>query len=621
MVPARAGAQPTAAPPVVLDGPTTAIPAPSGLDTSIARDGTGGLVYLKQVSGTAHVFVSSLLGGVFQPPVEVDAALPGASSQPVIAAGSAGTLVVAFINAGNLYVVSRPSAATPLSAPRLLAGAASNPSLQMTIFNKAYLAFTAADGAGSDVRAAYYDQGAWALEGSPLNVTPADDAGTGTGRPAVAAANDGVGIVAWGENGHVLTRRVWGTSPSVVFEQADAGFGGCSEASADEPAIGSGGDSSYAAVAFHETVSCGGQTQSRVLMNRLRGSLYMGEVTADGVTSAEDGADDPQVAINEYGRGWVTSAHAVSGNVFALAITDNEGPGSVSQLNSLGNASAPDAIPATAGFSSTFIAWQHDPGGFGVPDIRLRFANNGGSLSSEGVLSNPAQGAADGGAGLAAAGDVNGDAAVAWVQSTSAGREIVTDQLYQPPGFPTPQAPSGDVRSTRPTLSWGPTNESWGPARYSVSLDGSALGQTSATALRPPAALRQGPHRWFVEAINPAGQTSSVASRSFFVDTIAPVVKLAVAGKRLTGSLLRVHVTATDAPPPLPGRDASGVKRVVVHWGDHTKADVIAHWGAHVYKRAGRYRVTVTVVDRAGNQTVKALVVTVKAAPAPSPGH
>ena len=43
----------------------------------------------------------------------------------------------------------------------------------------------------------------------------------GSGAPQVATAGDGVGIVAWGEGGHVYSRRVWGTAPSVVDEQAD----------------------------------------------------------------------------------------------------------------------------------------------------------------------------------------------------------------------------------------------------------------------------------------------------------------------------------------------------------------------------------------------------------------
>ena len=91
----------------------------------------------------------------------------------------------------------------------------------MSPFGKAYLAFTAAGDGGHDVRTAYYNQGQWALGSSPLDANPADDAGAGSGRPQVATAGDGIGIVAWGESGHIYTRRVLGTSPSIVDEQAD----------------------------------------------------------------------------------------------------------------------------------------------------------------------------------------------------------------------------------------------------------------------------------------------------------------------------------------------------------------------------------------------------------------
>ena len=110
------------------------------------------------------MFVSALVGGQFQPPVEVDAGLAGASSQPVIAAGNGGVLLIGFINGGQLYVVDRASTTAAFGAPDALAAGASNPSLEMTNFGKGYLAFTVADGSGHDVRAAYYDSGAWALE-------------------------------------------------------------------------------------------------------------------------------------------------------------------------------------------------------------------------------------------------------------------------------------------------------------------------------------------------------------------------------------------------------------------------------------------------------------------------
>src|SRR5205807_3468852 len=105
------------------------------------------------------------------------------------------------------------------SGPQALAAGASNPAVGISIHGKGYLAFTASGAGGHDVRAAYYNAGQWALESAPLDAAPGDDAGTGAGRPRVTAAGDGVGIAVWGEAGHVYSRRVWATSPSVVFEQ------------------------------------------------------------------------------------------------------------------------------------------------------------------------------------------------------------------------------------------------------------------------------------------------------------------------------------------------------------------------------------------------------------------
>ena len=307
-LPGAALAQPpSAAPPTVLDGPSANIVALSGV--SVARDGTGGVAYLKDVGGVQHVFVSRLAGS-FQPPVRVDTGLSGASSQPVIAAGNGGLLLTAFINGGQLFVVDQASTTSGFTTPSVLASGASNPAIAVTNLSKAYLAFTANDGSGHDVRGAYYYQGNWEVEPGSFNVTPADDAGTGTGRPAVAAAGDGVGIVVWGEGGHIYTRRVWGvppsgTGPSIAYEQADIpSLDGWNEVSTSDPVIGSGGDSSYVSVAFNEVLANGSQQQSRVLMRRLRGGMYDVLAQPDGLsTPGVEGADDPQACGRRVWRG------------------------------------------------------------------------------------------------------------------------------------------------------------------------------------------------------------------------------------------------------------------------------------------------------------------------------
>jgi hypothetical protein len=604
MLASPAGAQqPALGPPIVIDGPGADLVRPSGLSISIARDGTGGLVYVKQVSGVPHVFVSQLSGGVFRAPVQVDARLGGASSQPVIAAGNRGLLLIGFINGGELYVVDG-SKGGQFEAPSGLAAGAINPAIGITNLAKAYLAFAVADGPGYDVRTAYYYNGSWALEAPPLNVTAADNAGTGSGRPAVAAAGDGVAIVVWGENGHIYSRRVWRTSPSAVDEQADAPPAGCSEVSVDNPVVGTGGDSSFAAVAFHEVVSCGGHQQSRVLMNRLHASVYDGILDVDGLSGAPaDGAEDPQVATAEYGQGWVTSSRTVSRMVVGSSLENNGWPVSTIQVNSLANAAAPFPVPAIAGLYSTLIAWQQVPGSAGGAEIRVRYAPDGITLGPEAVVSSPAQGPTDAANGLAAAGDVNGEAAVAWLQGPPGSTGLMVAQMYQAPGPFPPLHALGYLHTSQPVLAWK-RPRGWGPMKYSMIVDGAPVGQTYATSAAVPAPIPDGPHSWEVIGINPGGQQSHARSTSLFIDTVPPAVALRLAGRPEVGSRLRATVNYVDHPPAgEPPSDASGVARVVVGWGDGTavRLHVGAHLSFHAYRRPGQYRISIRVTDRAGN--------------------
>ncbi|HLX34948.1 MAG TPA: hypothetical protein VKR30_06835, partial [Candidatus Limnocylindrales bacterium] len=448
LAPPASAQQPVPGPPVVVDGLGPGIASPEGLGISIARDGTGGLVYLKQASGAPHVFVSPLTTGSFQPPVQVDSGLGGGSSTPVMAAGNGGVLLVAFINGGELYVADRASQGAPFGAPIALAGAAASPSISMTNFGKAYIAFTTSAGGGSEVRTAYYVGGKWSLEAPPLNTVAGDNAGTGSGRPDVAAAGDGVAIVVWGENGHIYSRRVWGTSPSVVEEQADAPPPGCAALSADEPVVAAGGDSSYAAVAFRELVSCGGTQGYRVLSNRLQASIYDGVTAADGLSGAPaDGAEDPQAAVTEYGQGWVTSERTLSHAALAQTLLQNTSPSGVGEVNSLSAAAPPDPVPAAAGLFSTLVAWNQEPGASAPAEIRVRYAPANSALGSEMVVSSPTQGPVDAADGLAAAGDASGDAAVAWVQGAPGALAIVVAELYQSPGALSPTLPGRYARS------------------------------------------------------------------------------------------------------------------------------------------------------------------------------
>jgi hypothetical protein len=596
---------PTLAPAnTVVDGPSADVTSLNGL--AVARDGTGSLVYLKNVAGVAHVFVSGLRSGAFQAPVQVDSGLVGPSSQPVIAATNGGLTLVAFINAGQLYVAQQANALSTWQAPVALYGSgASNPSLSISTFGKAYLAFTAVGPGGHDIRADYFNQGQWAAVSAPLDANVSDDAGAGTARPQVATAGDGTAIVAWGENGHIYTRRVRGTAPSIAFQQADPpSFVGFNEVSADQPVVGTGGDSSYAAIAFHEVVSSGGVKQSRVLVNRLRAGQYDGAVAADTpVGPGGEGAINPRVAVTEFGTGWISAQGDAPNNAFITSLTTNDSVASHAQLNGLPEAGAPDTVPATAGIVSTLLAWQQYGGSSPMPEIRVRYSPDGVQLDPDLIVSTPNLGAANADLGLFAGGDLAGDAAIAWVQSNGSQNQIVTAQLFQAPKAFAPSTGFAYSTSANPLLTWSAPSELWGPLTYTVKLDGAVVGSSQSPALRTVAPVTQGRHVWQVVAANLAGQTSTDRASVVFVDSLPPQVRAQITGVRHIGDLLHIYVRDTDRPPGLPSSAGSGVVSLQVKWGDGTKA-FIKHAASHVYHRRRTYTVTVIAFDRAGNRTV-----------------
>ncbi|HWE32307.1 MAG TPA: hypothetical protein VG410_02415 [Solirubrobacteraceae bacterium] len=597
----------------MLDGPSPAIQALTGM--SVARDGSGGLVYVKTVGGVAHVFVSQLAFGSFAAPVEVDSQLPGASSAPVIGAGPGGLLVIAFINGGQLYEVTGTAEPARFSAPRALFAGAINPAVAVTPLGKAYVAFTSTAGGVAQVRAAYYFAGRWGVESSALNANAAENAGAGTGAPAVAASGDGVAIVTWGEAGHVYLRRVWGLAPSTAVYQADVpSLQASSEVSADQPQIATGGDSSYVDVAFQETFTNGSQQNSGVLLRRLRASVWdpvdLVDVLAPPSSSS---AAAPRISATDDGIGIVTAAQSDTGQLWAATLTNDGGFGGAQQLDSYPNSGAPYAAPVDSGFKSGLVAWQFTPAPLATPEIVARFYD-GTSFSPEQVISPANLGPTDAALGLAVGADFNVDVAVGWVQGAAGAREIVVDQLYQPPGGFSVTPKFRYVRSTQPTLQWSaPPHELWAPL-YELIIDGNVAARTAATAIRPPAALTQGPHTWSVEAVNGGGLTSTTKSATVFVDTIPPAVSYKLSGRLQAGSELHLSVSYSDTPPGLPASDGSGVNLVTVDWGDGSKY-TIAHGKYHAYKLAGRYRLTIAVTDRAGNVTKQTQIVQIRKPP------
>jgi hypothetical protein len=586
-----------------IHGPSGGLQQLGGLD--VAADGTGAIVYLE----SDHVFVQRLVHGAWGGPEQLDAGEPGASSQPVVAVGDGGEVEAAWVNGGNIVTANRRSGSAPVVTQTVWGrGGASDPAIDLSIHDKGYLAFTAPGAGGHDVRAAFSRAaGPWALVGAALDVNPGDDSGTGNARPRVAAAGDGIGIVAWGEQGQIFTRRVWGTTASIVAPQASAGvtLEGTPLAGADQVEIATEDDDSYAELAFRGLFSVGGSTRERVIARRERGSQFERAVGVDGIGfGSGEGSAQPHVAMGGTGHGLVTATTDASFNTFVRPLGGDGAIQGTLAAAATAAASLPYAVPAIANPANALVAWQQDPGGGGAREIHSRIFD-GSTLLPETAISQPSYGTTNAAAGLFASGDDNGDLAIAYIQQYPAGPIISVASYDMPPGGFVLRAGPRWQRTVKPVLSWTPSREAWGLA-FHVAVDGAAVATTSRTTVRLRTPIGQGVHSWQAVAFDRHGQQTAANAAVLRIDSVAPTVVVSLHGRSVPGGLLRLGLTAADAPPPVPlGASpiaTSGVADVFVDWGDRTRQH-LKRGAQHRYLKAGRYTLRVVVSDVAGNHT------------------
>ena len=251
------------------------------------------------------------------------------------------------------------------------------------------------------------------------------------------------------------------------------------------------------------------------------------------------------------------------------------------------------------------VAWQVTATG-GVPEVHARY-RDGGDFEAEQAISRGDLGPTDAADGLFAAGDDAGDIAVAYAQDVPGqGRAIAVATVDQPPGRFAVEAVRGFVRSDRPTLTWTTSRETWG-RYFRVTIDGVQAGITGRRSFRPSAPLGQGAHTWQVVALDRRGQQYAARPSSVKVDTIPAFVRATIHGARRAGMTLRLAVHATDTPTGTARKAAgvvtSGVRQIVVSWGDRTPSELIRSGSRHAYARPGRYALRILVTDRAGNRT------------------
>lgn len=599
-----------------IDGPSPDIVATGNV--SLARDGTAGVSYIKQVGGVPHAFASTVsAGGAWSPPQQLDGGVAGSASQVAVAAAAAsgrasmGRVVAVFIDGGQLYAALKDPGQAGFSSPQPLAGGASNASLSISTNGTAYVSFTASGpaGPGADVYLARLDRSSttFSAYGAPLNFDPSRRAGYNAAtRSQVATATDGQALVTWAEDNpdghtHVIARRasLQGLSPAVQ-DLTLTSLTGQPGGAADSPFVDLRDAADFGWVVFRQTFFPGGAPESRTIARFERGSTFQPPAAVDPLSfPSADGAAHPQVGVDGTGDGLIavglTASHQVFGDpILDPASLDDPALGTPERLDSAPvNAVDPQPVTAIGGIDDNgALAWEQSGGATDPVSVHVRpFANSG--FAAEGVISAAAFGPVDPvPGGLTGAADRYGDAFFAFVQGGAGARRVVIGGLANPPGDFNLSVP-GATRQTRPVLSWTASTDLLGLAGYEVRIDGSAIAMVSGHRLQVPAPLADGPHRVLVVAVDRYGQRTPAPEHILRVDRRAPHPHLSITGSRRAGSALRFSVSPGDGPR------SSGVGSARIDFGDGSRASSLH--STHTYGSSGGFTVRVTVRDRAGN--------------------
>ena len=586
---ASAGWFPAAANPPV-DGPSPDIVQVGGLD--LARDGSGGLVYLKKVDGVPHVFLSRFNGGVFRAPERVDNGVGGGASDAVIAAADTGRLAIAWTSGSRVYgsVVAGNGPSGPLLGPTEIfndpSGATSDPAIDMGINGTAYATWAAPGGGGADVRVARLQDVAWQTIGVPIDVVPARAAGRGVQRSRVAVSGDGNALVAWGEDNADGRRRVWErrvtgvTFSAFPQELSLPNLGGAPGGAADSVDIDVEDDGGFGWAVFRQDFGGG----SRSIGRRLLGLTFDPPVALDGGPPTAN----PRLALNGRGQG-LSTFEGGSGALAAINYNDVFQP--AVGLNFTPTAGAAP-VPAASEHREMVAAWQQN----GEVKGRLKPLPTK-PFDNEVTLSRPDLGPAAGPVAVGA--DLLGGFAVGMAQGPATSRAITVAVQDNVPGRPGPIARNAWQNGRRAKLRWRPGRDLWGQLRYRVIVGGKVAGETTGRSLVPKVTLSgKRPLKYQVIAIDVRGQQTASPVRSVRFDNLRPKFRVRIGGERRAGRALHVVVKPRDR--------GSGVREVRVRYGDSKRVvkQRRRFSGRHVYRR-GTFTLKVTVYDVAGNRRIK----------------
>ena len=617
-------------PAVTLDGPSSAISDFGGV--AMASDGSGGLVYVKAVDGTPHIYASRLLHGGWSPPLRVDWEFPYEAGQPAIAAGPRGELLVvwvtqvATVKGGIRYGLysARLSAgsgafgsALPVDS-NLNEGQGVAPSLSATSPSKAIVAYRVVTDSrlgesespivplrpgdvAADVRVARFNGERWSNLGAVNRSAEASmRPPSATNGPQVGAGVTGAAVVAWQEPDQSGTARIWmrrifGSTPGQVLEASPSSWEG-RPVSADVDAFSLAVTPyAMARVGYRVARTAGSALAGRLLINTLppnfasAAGVLTGAQLADGSGTA-NALGPPDISVAEdNGRSSTTRLSFLAGS--RLRQMAGKAEAALAPVAIPGEArgtAAAESVVAANPAGGGLIAYPA-PDSLGLPGVAVRQEYPSGAVQTgivSGVRSGPIAKLTIGRSG-------NGDGLIGFLQGEPGRREIVAERVSAPPAPFKLRAPKRWLLPNQVKLNWSAAQSGVGHVRYSVLVDGRALRRgLRRLRFRPrPAQLGNGVLRARVLATDALGQQQLSPAKTLRVDGQAPSVRVRVRAGT-------VFVKVRDS--------ASGLKRKAtrVSFGDGS-GDRGGATFRHRYPHAGRYRLTVKARDAAGNRILR----------------
>jgi hypothetical protein len=627
-VPVSAGAVVSDVQPI--DGPSAEVIDVA--DAAMSEDGTGGLVYLKEVGDRRHVFAVRFNRGAWSAPQRVDVGQSFDSSWARIGAGDGGRLVVTWVQefgveSDRMFSATLDPGASGFQPPVPIdfnVGEASStyPDLAMNRGGQAYLAYRVVTDVspanppgyvGADLRVARYSGRLWSVMGTPVDRSiaapvrqPSEE-----NAPEVGIDVQGQGVVAWQEPDDEFVDRVWarrlfGANVGIPLQVSPSTWEGAPlRGPADAFSLDVSGFG-QAAVAFRQQPGQASRLDgARVLVNELpdvfseKAGAFGQAQLADG--GARGGLGAPSAAVDPRGRyisGFSSDA------VTLLGSGDDASAQPVERLDEGGSSVAGNPLVDLAETGAAVAVWRELRGAVGLLGVQERRADG---VVEPTQLSAPRGGAI---ARVTMSGSGLGDAILAWAQGSGANTQVAAAVVDAPPDPFLVLLPSGWQRKSKIRIAWDRTLNAIGGVRYSVSVDDEPvlenLRRLRARLTRDD--VEDGRHRIQIFAIDEAGQETGSRSGQLLVDRHGPRVRIRRRGPRLT-------VVVTDGP-----RDAgSGLRRrsVKVSFGDgpgaarpsslRSPGRKAGKRGAavvrvrHTFDRSGSYRVRVRARDRAGN--------------------